>query len=170
MSSRHQDFKMFMFQDDQDLNRLFLGLLLSWSADNQESPLRLVLIDRKTVFLYAEALMEGDHVPVCPSNQDPRPSVLDEDYLMTRPLRSNMRRPQKCSICSGRTLYCYYNAIVCDPCRTFFRRQVLNKKVRFHMSQLEKAYPVFFTDTLLPFPEKLHHPSQSTEELCMVSI
>ena len=67
------------------------------------------------------------------ANEYMRMNALQGDYLMTRRLKSNMRRPQSCAVCSARTLYCYYNAIVCDPCRTFFRRQVLNKKVSVHI-------------------------------------
>ena len=34
-----------------------------------------------------------------------------------------------CAVCSAETYWSFYGAIVCDPCRTFFRRQVLSDKV-----------------------------------------
>ena len=39
------------------------------------------------------------------------------------------RSRQLCAVCSGETYWSFYGAIVCDPCRTFFRRQVLSDKV-----------------------------------------
>ena len=43
---------------------------------------------------------------------------------------SNKRPLLSCSVCSANTHYSFYGAIVCDPCRTFFRRQVLSGRVR----------------------------------------
>ena len=43
---------------------------------------------------------------------------------------SNKRPLLSCSVCSASTHYSFYGAIVCDPCRTFFRRQVLSGRVR----------------------------------------
>ena len=43
---------------------------------------------------------------------------------------SNMRNIQKCEVCGGNTFHSFYGAVVCDPCRTFFRRQVINQGVR----------------------------------------
>jgi hypothetical protein len=39
--------------------------------------------------------------------------------------RSRMRFLQECRICTKGTYYSYYGCIVCDACRTFFRRQVM---------------------------------------------
>ena len=48
--------------------------------------------------------------------------------------RNNRRPLLKCSICDADTHYSYYGALTCDPCRTFFRRQVVKRKVRrFYM-------------------------------------
>ena len=41
-------------------------------------------------------------------------------------------RFQKCAVCSIVAAYCnFYGAIVCDACRTFFRRRVTNKTVSY---------------------------------------
>ena len=40
-----------------------------------------------------------------------------------------MRPSQSCSVCSANTQYSFYGVIACDPCRVFFRRRVLTKRV-----------------------------------------
>lgn len=58
-----------------------------------------------------------------------------EEKIPTNPLRKrNWRRPQsECRVCnSSPCAYSFYGAIVCDSCRTFFRRQVLTQKVSWH--------------------------------------
>ena len=45
--------------------------------------------------------------------------------------------PKKCSVCSATAYYSYYGALACDPCRTFFRRQVQAKKVSTIQSHLQ---------------------------------
>ena len=39
------------------------------------------------------------------------------------------RVAKKCAVCSFSTFHSFYGATVCDPCRTFFRRQVVCPKV-----------------------------------------
>ena len=42
------------------------------------------------------------------------------------------RRFQKCAVCSIVAAYCnFYGAVVCDACRTFFRRSTINKTVSY---------------------------------------
>ena len=36
---------------------------------------------------------------------------------------------KQCAVCAASSRHCFYGAVVCDPCRTFFRRQVINPKV-----------------------------------------
>ena len=58
-------------------------------------------------------------------------SIIQEDIVQNpHTSLSNMRNIQKCEVCGGNTFHSFYGAVVCDPCRTFFRRQVINQGVR----------------------------------------
>lgn len=49
----------------------------------------------------------------------------------------NTKRPLlMCAVCGSGTHYSYYGALVCDPCRTFFRRQVLACRVSLLLIKL----------------------------------
>ncbi len=37
--------------------------------------------------------------------------------------------PFYCKICSGSARYCYYGAVVCHPCKMFFKRNAETKQV-----------------------------------------
>lgn len=46
---------------------------------------------------------------------------------MKKPSTKETKRPLlKCSVCRTDTHYSFYGSVSCDPCRTFFRRQVLS--------------------------------------------
>jgi hypothetical protein len=40
------------------------------------------------------------------------------------------KKVKSCLVCGDNAFYYFYGAITCDSCRTFFRRQILQFKVR----------------------------------------
>lgn len=62
---------------------------------------------------------------------------------------SNKRPLLSCSVCSANTHYSFYGAIVCDPCRTFFRRQVLSGRVRIRIIKIKHGIIFLETDNII---------------------
>jgi len=48
-------------------------------------------------------------------------------------VRQTTTAPCGCKICGASSRYSYYGAIVCQPCKMFFRRNTGNKEVRLTM-------------------------------------
>ncbi len=53
----------------------------------------------------------------------------DISNVITCITQQTTRDLYECKICNGRARYSYYGAIVCEPCRMFFRRHAQNKYV-----------------------------------------
>ena len=75
----------------------------------------------------------------------------------------------KCLICNSDTSHSYYGAVCCDPCRMFFRRQVLNPKVRF-VFYFPSATNMFFKGPSMYEPRDLCTYVKGKEEMLFLSI
>ena len=101
------------------------------------------LSDRRSISQHQNSNMEHARLSNCQTRNNGQKE---------KNVRNNMRPKLPCVVCTATTVYSYYGAIVCDPCRTFFRRQVMGQKVCSRLC-------CFILFQWLYFPQKLECPS-----------
>jgi len=128
---------------------------LSYLETSQKDNVTDLLRDKRSISQAKKTNMEHARLKICQKRKNDQKE---------KQIRNNMRPKLPCVVCTATTVYSYYGAIVCDPCRTFFRRQVMGQKVcqtslvsLFNFSLLHRNYNVHPLETVksLPIPGRI---------------
>ena len=113
---------------------------MSTSSTLDRSSPSLDLSDPCIVYNTSENAFTNTDLPVTHAEDQSK-----QDSNSTPKCRSYTRDLLQCAVCGAGTHYSYYNAIVCDPCRTFFRRHVLSKRVSLNSKFAFVVSSLFFS-------------------------